>query len=83
MRLIIKTAQELYPKKFNPGFRLQQFKNTPLINQLIRDQSSLQDYCNEEYLTQHEALQIIRKEFNIIRNFGNQTLVPAVNVISA
>ena len=68
MQLIIKTAQGLYPAKFKNGFRLKQFENTPLINQLIFDQISLQDYCKENFLTQQEALQIIRKEFSIIRN---------------
>ena len=68
IRLIIKTAQGLYPAKFKNGFRLKQFEITPLINQLIFDQISLKDYCKENFLTQQEALQIIRKEFNIIKN---------------
>jgi hypothetical protein len=68
MRLIIKTAQELYPTKYKSCFRLKQFENTPIINQLIFDQISLQDYCKENFLTQQEALQIIRKEFSIIKN---------------
>src|ERR1019366_2856672 len=64
MRLIIKAAQELYPAKYKSCFRLKQFENTPLINQLIFDQISLQDYCKENFLTQQEALQILRKEFS-------------------
>ena len=75
MRLVIKTAQELYPEKFNTNFRLKQFENTPLLNQLICDQISLQDYCNKKYLTQQEALQIIRKEFSTMRNFKKENVV--------
>ncbi len=36
IRLIIKTAQELYPTKFKHNFRLKQFEITPLLNQLTR-----------------------------------------------
>ena len=69
MRIIIKTTQELYPLKFKNGFRLNQFEDTPLINQLFCTQISLQDYCKEKSITNQEALQILRKEFSIIRAF--------------
>lgn len=68
MRLIIKSAQELYSIKLKSNFRLKQFQNTPLLNQLICNQISLQDYCKQKYLTHQEVLHIIRKEFIIIRN---------------
>ena len=83
MRIIIKTAQELYPLKFKNGCRLKQFKNTPLINQLICTQISLQDYCKEKYITQQEALQILRKEFSIIRAFEKGNEISTDNIISA
>lgn len=75
MRLIIKLAQGLYPEKFKSCFRLKQFENTPLLNHLICDQISLQDYCKEKYLTQQEGLQIIRKEFSTIRNAEKENKV--------
>ena len=68
MRLIIKTAQQLYPEKFKNSFRLKQFENTPLINHLICDQVSLQDYCREKYLTIQEGVQIVCKEFGSLGN---------------
>lgn len=68
LREIIHTAQSLYPDRFISYFGLRQFKNTPLINHLICNQISLQDYCKKKYLTKQEGLQIIRKEFNKIRN---------------
>ena len=68
MRLIIKTAQELYSIKLKSNFRLKQFEHTPLLNQLICNQTSIQDYCKQKYLTHQEVLHIIRKEFIIIRN---------------
>jgi hypothetical protein len=83
MRIIIQTAQELYPLKFKNGFRLKQFENTPLINQLICDQISLQDYCKEKYLTLQEVLQIIRKEFSTIRGFEKGNVISIDNIISA
>ncbi len=66
MRLLLKTAKQLYPETFNDRFILKQFENTPLINRLICDEISLQDYCKENNLTQQEGLQIIRKEFTTI-----------------
>lgn len=69
IRIILKTAQELYPLKFKNGFRLKQFEDTPLINQLFCKQISLQDYCKEKSITNQEALQILRKEFSVIRAF--------------
>lgn len=75
MRLILKTAQSLYPEKFKSCFRLKQFKNTPLINHLICDQISLQDYCKQKFLTQQEGLQIIRKEFSTLRNIEKENKV--------
>jgi hypothetical protein len=68
MRLYIKTSAGLYPEKFKSSFRLNQFENTSLINHLICNQISLEDYCKEKNLTQQEGLQIIRKEFSTIRN---------------
>lgn len=68
LRLIIRTAQGIYPEKFKHSFRLNLFENTPLINHLICNQISLPDYCKEKHLTQQEGLQIIRKEWSTIRN---------------
>ena len=68
MRLMIKTAQDLYPEIFKSYFRIKQFEKTPLINYLICNQISLQDYFEEKYLSEKEGLQIIRKEFSTIGN---------------
>ena len=81
MRLIIKTAQELYSIKLKSNFRLKQFENTPLLNQLICNQISIQYYCKEKYLTHQEVLHIIRKEFSIISNFENENIISADNKI--
>lgn len=77
MRLIIRTARELYPKKFSEGFALTQFEKTPLLNRLICEEKTLQDYCKENNLTGDEALQIIRIEFSRIRNVGKENRVIA------
>ena len=68
LRLIIKTAHGIYPDKFKTCPSLKQFETTPLLNQLICDQKSLEDYCKEKPLSQQEALQIMRDEFSKIRN---------------
>ena len=81
IRLIIKTAQELYFIKLKSNFRLKQFENTPLLNQLICNQISIQYYCKEKYLTHQEVLHIIRKEFSIISNFENENIISADNKI--
>jgi hypothetical protein len=67
IRLMIKTASELYPIKLKNNFRLKQFENTPLLNQLICNQINLQDYCKEKYLTLQEGMHIIRTELNSIK----------------
>lgn len=82
MRLIIKTAQELYSIKLKSNFRLKQFENTPLLNQLICNQISIQDYGKQKYLTYQEVLHIIRKEFIIIRNGKKENALLTDNVIS-
>ena len=82
MRLIIKTAQELYSIKLKSNFRLKQFENTPLLNQLICNQISIQDYGKQKYLTYQEVLHIIRKEFIIIRNGKKENALSTDNAIS-
>lgn len=83
IQLLINCGKKLYPKKFKNGFRLKQFENTPLTNQLICDQISLQDYCNENFLTQQEGLQIICKEYSTIRNCKIENKVAADNAFSS
>ena len=82
IRLIIKTAKELYAIKLKSNFRLKLFENTALLNQIICKQISLQDYCKEKYLTHQEVLQIIRKEFVIIANLEKVNVVSADSEIS-
>jgi hypothetical protein len=83
IHLVIKTARELYPVKFKNNFRLNQFEKTPLLNQLICDRISLKEYRKEKHLTEQAGLQIIFKEFSIIRNFENKNVVSADNTISS
>ncbi len=66
--MIIKTAHGINPDKFKTLPSLKQFETTPLLNKLICDQKSLEDYCKEKPLSQQEGLQIIRDEFSKIRN---------------
>lgn len=80
VRLVIKTAQQLYPDKMQSSFKLKQFEKTPLLNNLICDKISLAEYCKEENLTQQEGSQIIRKEFNKIRNAEKENKVFSDNL---
>ena len=82
IRLIIKTAKELYAIKLKSNFRLKLFEKTALLNQIICKQISLQDYCKEKYLTHQEVLHIIRKKFVIIANLEKVNVVSADNAIS-
>lgn len=68
IRLMIKTAREQYPEKIKKKLRLSQFKKAPLWQQLISHTSTLPDYCKENGLEKHEAMEIIRKEFDVISN---------------
>jgi|GEM_PF-3972274 len=82
IRLIIKTAKELYAIKLKSNFRLKLFEKTPLLNQIICKQISLQDYCKEKYLTHQEVLHIILKKFVIIANLEKVNVVSADSAIS-
>lgn len=79
MQLVIKSGRELYPQRFKKEFRLKQFAQTPFINQIICEQISLQDYCNENFLTRQQALDVIQQEFSLIRNAEKENKVAAVS----
>lgn len=72
IRLIIKMAYRLYPENFKTCVSLKQFENTPLLNQLLCEQISLQNYCDKKPLTKQQGLQIMLNEFITIRNSGNE-----------
>jgi hypothetical protein len=68
MRLILKTAQEIYPKKFKNGFKLRHFENAPFLNQIICEQIDFQDHSEKNNHTRKEVLKIIHHEFRAIAN---------------
>lgn len=55
IHLILKTAHEIFPLKFENNIKLKQFESTPLLHKLICKQINLQDFCTEKKLKQHEG----------------------------
>lgn len=69
IKLIIQTAkEELYPGEKECNFKIKQFENTPLLQKLMVEQLTLEEYCIENNLDRSVAISIIRNEFNLIRN---------------
>ncbi|AEE53467.1 hypothetical protein [Haliscomenobacter hydrossis] len=77
IKLILQTAHEqLYTSQLKYNFTLKQFANTPLLNKLICEQISLENYCTENQLTRADAAKKIREELMSIRNSKHQTATP-------
>ncbi|MES2795776.1 MAG: hypothetical protein V4683_07420 [Bacteroidota bacterium] len=55
IRLLIKTAKELYPTKFANNFILNQFKKKLLLNHLIGNNISFQNYRDQKFITHQES----------------------------
>ncbi len=74
IKILIDTAKkQLYPAKTTVDFKIKQFKNTPLLRQLLVGQLSLKNYCSKNDITREEIALKIRKEFMMIRNLSQQT----------
>lgn len=83
IKIIIQTAQEeLYPGETKCNFKIKQFEKTPLLHKLLIEQHSLENYCNENGITRHNALLIIRNEFMFIRNTCAKNLLDAPELSS-
>ena len=74
IKLLIDTAKkQLYPAKTTDDFKIEQFKNTPLLHQLLVEQLSIENYCSKNDITRKEVALKIRQEFMMIRNLSQQT----------
>ena len=74
IKILIDTAKkQLYPAKTTVDFKIKQFKNTPLLHQLLVGQLSLENYCSKNHITREEIALKIRQEFMMIRNLSQQT----------
>lgn len=74
IKILIDTAKkQLYPAKTTVDFKIKQFKNTPLLHQLLVGQLSLENYCSKNDITREEIALKIRQEFMMIRNLSQQT----------
>ena len=77
IKLVLQTAHEqLYSNQLKYNFTLKQFANTPLLNKLICEQISLENYCTENQLTRADAAKKIREELMSIRNSKHKIEMP-------
>ncbi len=69
IKLILSIAKaEVYHHKKDINFTLKQFENTPLLQQLICTEESLENYCTSSNISKQDGLQIMRKEFSSLKN---------------
>ena len=77
IKLILQTAHEqLGTSQLKYNFKLKHFANTPLLNKLICEQISLENYCTENQLTRADAAKKIREELMSIRNSKHKIEMP-------
>ena len=76
IQLLIDTAKkQLYPATTTVDFKVKQFKNTPLLHQLLVEQLSIENYCSKNNITRQAVALKIRQELMMIRNLSQQTNV--------
>ncbi len=80
IKLILAIAKlDVYSQAKEINFKLKQFENTPLLQQLICNEESLNNYCSTHNLSKQAVLQIMKKEFSILRNakvvYSNNTII--------
>lgn len=66
IKIVVQKAHE-YTGAENNNFVIRDFKNTPLLHQILFEGISVQSYCNNNNLTKPEFDEIIREEFNGLR----------------
>lgn len=69
IKLILSIAKtEVYHYKKDVNFTLKQFEHTPLLQRLICNEESLENYCTLNNISKQDGLQIIKKEFSTLKN---------------
>ena len=69
IRLVFRiTKNEIYPHEKKINFKLKQFDTTPLLQQLICNEISLDNYCILNNIEKNVGLRLIKSEFNSLRN---------------
>lgn len=71
IKVLIQTACEYL--KATKKFKLKAFENMPLLQKLLCEEINIQDHCIENNITQKEAAQQIRIEFNLLKNFNKES----------
>lgn len=74
IKLTIQTAHELLnPGQVKTNFKIRQLENTPLLQKLLCEQISLNQYCEESKLAREEVTQKLREEVALLRKLKNET----------
>lgn len=67
IKLTTTTAKELNNELHRTDLKLKRFENQPMLNTLLCNNTSLDDFCKENRLTRMEAAKKLRYEFNLYR----------------
>ena len=69
IKLTIETAREhLYTDETSCDFKIREFKNTPLLHQLLVEQITVENYCSINNIARWEVLLTIKKEIKLIQH---------------
>ncbi len=75
IKLILAIAKlKVYPNVEKVNFKLKQFDITPLLQQLICNEDSLDNYCDTHKISKQDGLQIMRNEFETLKNLKTKYL---------
>ena len=67
LKIIIHTAHlQLNNNIGKTNFKIKQFKNTPMLHQIICEQMTIENYCIENKIAKAEAIKNIKEEFSEI-----------------
>jgi hypothetical protein len=70
IKLTLKTARQLLkPDELKNNFRIKQFENTPLFNQFLCEDMSVESCCMKNNLTRKEVITGLCKEFMLLKNY--------------
>lgn len=75
IRLLMETSKQVpFASKLNINFKIKQFQQTPILNQLLFEDVSLENYCLQNCTTPLNTAKQIRAELLLIRSYKSNVV---------
>lgn len=72
IKILVDTAhQQLNKGLGSPNFKIKQFENTPILQHLFCELSTLENYCNNLKITKEQAAINLRAEISTLNNLAS------------